>query len=58
MSFDWSTTGSGIPSEALRASDNLKVLSPVKARASRIFWEKGKSVVILAEPEAENAADR
>ena len=40
---DWSTTGHKLPPDALRNSDNLKVPGRVKARESRIAWERAEA---------------
>jgi hypothetical protein len=40
VNVDWSTTGHGLPQEALRSSDNLRLPRREKARASRIAWER------------------
>jgi hypothetical protein len=40
MNIDWSTTGHGLPVQALRNSEDLKIPHRVKAREARIAWEK------------------
>lgn len=43
MKIDWSTTGHGLPQQAVRSSDNLQLPCREKARASRIAWERAEA---------------